>query len=149
MIASSAIKQFIKNEEGLRLQVYVDSNGDKTIGYGHKLTKGSALANILLGTAEELFNEDLSSVESFLNRIIKPPITQSEYDALCSLVFNMGESQFQASSIFTYWNRGQLINMTQEMMKYCHDSKRVVLSGLFKRRLKESMIFLGIKVNYP
>lgn len=77
----------IKSFEGLRLTSFQDVSGVWTIGYGH--TKNvHAGTTITEATAEELFQEDVAWVEQVLSRFTGMP--QGCYDALASLVFNVG-----------------------------------------------------------
>lgn len=148
--ASPGIIKFIKNEEGLRLNVYLDEGrqGLATIGYGHKLAPGSTLKAISQNTADYLFQADLGEVEQYLNRTLKKPLEQCIFDALCDFVYNLGEVAFGRSSILIYLNEGDVINAARMLVDYCHDGQMRVLPGLVRRRLKEAMIMLKIQVDY-
>ena len=46
----------IRENEGLRLNVYTDTTGHQTIGYGHNLSNG-----ISIGAAEQILRDDIAS----------------------------------------------------------------------------------------
>jgi len=96
--------EFIKSWEKLRLNAYLDAPSTSiwTIGYGH--TKGVyANQTISVDQAKQFLNEDLAIVESMINYYCKNvDLSQNQFDALCSLVFNVG-----AGTIFTkVYNNG-------------------------------------------
>ena len=55
-IGLSVIKQF----EGLRLEVYVDIAGFRTIGFGHKLTAAETFTTITEQQADEILHRDVA-----------------------------------------------------------------------------------------
>ena len=82
---------FIKCKEGFSSKEYLDSNKVKVIGYGTKLKNGDK--TISEKEAESrllLFIED--NVHKHLRNpnIIKVQLNQRQFDALCSLLYNIG-----------------------------------------------------------
>jgi lysozyme len=83
----------IKKHEGLRLEVYKDTEGYDTIGYGHKLKPGEDYlrAGITKEQAEALFAKDFEYHYSAAKRI---PSFDSHpkpiQDALVDMTYNMG-----------------------------------------------------------
>ena len=146
MQASDRIKAFIKNEEGLRLTAYNDGNGNQTIGYGHKLPKGSLIKTISLTEAEQLFESDTVNVVKLLNQYIKTVLTQNEFDALISFVFNCGWDAFYHSSVYLYLNQGLKVEAASWIPRWCHEGKTAI-EGLLTRRVKETCIYLGIAID--
>ena len=51
-----------------------------------------------------LLINDLAWVESAINGNVKVPLTQNQYDALCSLVFNSGRNAFAGSTLLRLLN---------------------------------------------
>ena len=82
---------FIKREEGEKLTGYADSRGIPTVGVGHTGdVNGKAVTVGMKITAEQssaLLKGDLSWVEGTIKSYVKSPLTQNQYDALCSFVF--------------------------------------------------------------
>lgn len=89
----------IKKNEGLRLQVYSDSRGYPTIGYGHLIKPGemSSFANgITKEQADLLFAKDFEEHKAAAMRI--PSFSEHPkevQDALIDMTFNMGNSWYK------------------------------------------------------
>ena len=77
---------WIKTDEGLRLEGYVDTTGNYSIGWGRNLHNG-----ISLDEAELMFQNDLNrtvkELEQYSWYIIQP---QGVKDALINMNFNLG-----------------------------------------------------------
>ncbi|OEK09800.1 hypothetical protein A8C32_09820 [Flavivirga aquatica] len=96
---SSEGVHFIKNWEGFKSEYYNDSEGYCTIGYGH-LIKKKKCEDIVIpeefknGITEvkamELFEERLKDFEKIIYSQVKVDLYQYEFDALVSLLFNIG-----------------------------------------------------------
>ena len=84
----------LMNHEGVVLQSYRDSVGVWTIGVGHTAAAGvpkpSPGLKISLKQAVELFREDIRKYEAGVDRAVKVPLKQWEFDALVSFHFNTG-----------------------------------------------------------
>lgn len=97
-IPTGPLADRIKKHEGLRLQVYTDTMGYPTIGYGHKLKPGEDYlkAGITKEQAEQIFAKDF---EYHLNAAKKIPSfsehPQSIQDALVDMTFNMGPAWYK------------------------------------------------------
>lgn len=94
--------QFIANEEGWRVgltdRVYVDFAGKRTIGYGHLVGEDETFDEpISHDEALLLLAKDLARVERAVNDRVGVDINQNQFDALVSLVFNIGTGRFHES----------------------------------------------------
>ena len=79
--------------DGFILTVYLDNRGLPTVGCGHLVVPNDKLKTghaITLEQAQKFLRDDLATVENRLNRDVKVPLYQFEYDALVSIVFNCG-----------------------------------------------------------
>lgn len=97
-------REMIKEHENIRLDVYEDSLGNKTVGYGHLIDADSPkdIRNLKLGEkisekrAEEIFEEDYTY---HLRAAKKIPgfskASKSQKEALVDLTFNMGPSWYK------------------------------------------------------
>lgn len=139
--------ELIKESEGLLLRAYLPTPNDVwTIGYGH--TKGVKPGQIITKeTAEKLLREDLAWVEEVIDSSVKVEINQNEYDALASLIFNIGESQFRGSSVLRWLNAGNKVQAADSFVLWNKQRNKAtgkleVLDGLTKRRKKEKELFL-------
>ena len=100
-ISSKGI-HLIKKWETLALKSYKCSADKTTIGYGHViLPKEKKLPEfkdpITEEFAEELLLKDIEFAENAVNEYVSVPLTQGQFDALVSLVFNWGTANFSLS----------------------------------------------------
>jgi lysozyme len=102
---------FLKRHEGYRDRAYKDSNGNYTIGYGHKIVAGDGLGpNSVLttGQAEALLLRDLVTAADAVRRGLRVAITQNQFDALVSFAFNIGAGGFANSEVLKMVNAGNI-----------------------------------------
>nr|DAF30660.1 MAG TPA: Lysozyme [Caudoviricetes sp.] len=116
--------------------------GDKwTIGYGHTgdVKPGDSITR---REALDLLGKDVSWAEAAVNRLVTIELKQCEFDALVSLVYNIGETAFASSSLLKALNRGDRAEVEVQWMRWCYfKGKRVV--GLENRRRRELAVFKG------
>jgi lysozyme len=138
---SASGETFIKNIEGLRLQRYPDAGG-YSIGYGHFIQPGEAIgATITPAIANQLFEGDIATVEHALNSLVTvPQLTQSEYDALADLVFNIGADAFGSSTLLKKLNAGDYPGAAAEFGRWVY-SQGNILPALVDRRKKDAQLF--------
>ena len=130
----------IKSFEGLRLHAYKCPAGVWTIGYGH--TKGVKKGDMITELkAETLLIIDLQSSENTINTLVKVPLTQNQFDALVSFVFNVGSGNFQKSTLLKKLNNKDYIGTSNEFKKWVYANKKV-MQGLVKRRNAERELFI-------
>ena len=112
--------------------------GTLTIGYGHTAA-AKAVVDMSIGdklTEKEacaILDVDLDECEEAVNRLVKKPITQGQFDALVSFVFNCGTGAFKKSSILRKLNRGDYDGARAAFDLYVY-SKGEKLNGLVRRR---------------
>lgn len=147
----------IKREEALRLNRYDDATGQDlkkgqavkgfaTIGYGHKLGPLENYWTITEAEATRLLASDLSDAEAAVNRLVKVPLSQNQYDALVSFVFNVGPGAFGRSTMLKLLNAGDYTGAANQFPAW-RKSGGVVMAGLVKRRANERAMFLGMGVS--
>lgn len=130
---------FIKQAEGLRLVAYRDSVGVLTIGYGH--TKGVHEGMVIDERhATELLEADLEDVYRCINSKVTVPLSQGQFDALCSWILNLGCGNFSASTLRAKLNAGDYAGAEREFGRWTHAGGQV-LAGLVKRRAGEAEMF--------
>jgi len=131
---------YIRNTEQLRLSRYPDAGGE-SIGYGHKIKPGEAIgATITAADAEYLFLQDLTTVEAALNSLVRVPLTQSEYDALADLVYNIGAGAFTNSTLLKKLNAGDYQGARAEFPRWIY-SQGKILGALVERRNNDAQMF--------
>ncbi|MEM3091771.1 MAG: lysozyme [Candidatus Pacearchaeota archaeon] len=138
--------ELIKKYEGLRLSAYRCPSGILTIGYGHtKTTKPGMTINKEM--AEILLKEDLKDFEKAINELVKVPLTQNQFDALISFVFNVGIGNFQKSTLLKKLNEGNYKEAANEFLKWTKARQPgglKELPGLVKRRNEEKKLFESV-----
>ena len=95
-------KKQIMQRESCSLTVYKDNTG-YSIGYGHRLKNGENYKKISKAKAEQLFMEDIKSVEASVNRLLKNvkfKPSQNFIDGLADLVYNCGETGVKKSEFY-------------------------------------------------
>ena len=131
----------IKKHEGLRLEAYMPTPNDVwTIGYGHTHTTQKGM-KITAGQAESLLRKDITLVEKAVNKLVVVPLTQNQFDALSSLVFNIGEGAFSTSTLLRLLNAGDYEGAANQFPRWNRQKGRV-LNGLTRRRQEERQLFL-------
>ena len=136
---------FIKSHEALRLKAYQDSKGVWTIGWGH--TKNVHPEDVITREqAEQFIRDDFAWVERTLNADLvtgrdKPLVTQNEFDALCSLVFNIGSGAYLDSTVRRKIKQGDKMAAARAFKMWVYSNHKFV-QGLANRRADEVRLFL-------
>ena len=73
--------------------------------------------------------------------LIRVPITQNKFDALCSFCFNLGVGTLQKSTLLKDINASLWDAAAKEILKF-HFAGGVSLPGLVKRRQAEHDLFI-------
>lgn len=134
---------FVRRWEGFSATTYKDSAGLLTIGVGHLIKPSESFAEpITEQEAEDLLTKDLSKAESAVFRLIKVPLTDNQFDALCSWVFNVGSGAMQRSTLRTKLNRGEYSEASAEFLRWIWSGGKKT-QGLLRRRTAEMMMFLS------
>ncbi|BEM31262.1 lysozyme (plasmid) [Serratia marcescens] len=130
----------IKEFEGLRLHTYKCPADRWTIGYGHT---ANASANDVITEAQaiSLLYQDVAESEQAVNQYVHVPLTQNQFDALVSFVFNLGVGDFRTSTLLKKLNAGDYDDAAQEFGRWIHAGGKA-LPGLVRRREAERALFL-------
>lgn len=136
--------QFIKQEEGERLSAYLDSVGIPTIGVGHTgYVDGMPIARntqITAAKSTQLLLQDLATAERAIDNNVTVPLTQNQYDALCSLIFNIGAGSFASSTIKKKLNSGDTSGAADAFLMWKRAGNNPDI--LLPRRQRERELFL-------
>lgn len=134
--------QMLKRFEGFRPLPYKDVAGYPTIGYGHLIKeKENFNEGITEDEAGLLLADDVRWAERAVEELVKVEMTQHEFDALVSFVFNIGRTNFAGSTLLRVLNEGRRAAAAEEFYKWRKAGGRVV-PGLENRRRAESRVFL-------
>ena len=131
--------ELIKNFEGCELKSYQDSVGVWTIGFGHTkdVKEGDEINQ---EHAEFMLTEEMPEYEGYINNMVKVPLEQNQFDALCSWVYNLGPTNLKNSTLLTVLNQERYKEVPQEIKRW-NKAGGVVLNGLVRRREAEALLF--------
>lgn len=133
--------RLIKSYESLSLRAYRCPAGVLTIGYGHTRTVRPG-QTITEREADELLRRDIAEAERAVNLTADVRLlTQNQFDALVSLVFNIGSGNYEKSTL-----RAKVINnpadpaIRTEFGRWVNAGGKQ-LAGLVKRRAAEADLY--------
>lgn len=135
----------IKEFEGKRLKAYDDGAGVWTIGFGTikypngiRVKKGDTCTE---SQAESYLKNDLVKFENAINRLVKVPLNQNQFDALSSFTYNLGETNLSNSTLLRKLNAKDYNGAANELLKWNRAGGKV-MNGLTRRREAERKLFL-------
>lgn len=144
-ISNNGIK-LIKQFEGLSLKPYLDVVNIPTIGFGStyypdgkkvtlqdkEITEEKAFKIL-----EYIANKDFGNN---INKVVKVGLNQNQFDALVSFAYNIGNGNFNSSTLLRWLNQGNYKEASMQLLRW-DKSKGIVLNGLTKRRKSEKALF--------
>jgi lysozyme len=79
---------------------------------------------------------------------LESPVTQSQFDAMLCLAYNIGYGAFAGSTLLKKVNGGDIAGAADEFLRWDKATnqktgKKEPLAGLTKRRTRERRLFLG------
>ena len=122
--------------EGKRNNAYKDTKGIWTIGVGHT---GSDFTPTSVWTDEQImfvFRHDVEWAEDAANSV-KAPLTQNQFDALVSFIFNIGATAFAKSTMKRMLDAGNYEGATKQFDRW------VIPKEITSRRMSEKEQFLS------
>jgi len=143
---SDAGLALIKVSEGLEIEAYPDPGNRVTgepwtIGYGH--TRGVRRGDTCTEEqATEWLREDLHDAEAAVRRLVDVHLTQGQFDALTSFVFNVGAGAFGSSTLLRLLNAGDAAGAADQFKRWNRGADGP-LPGLVTRRAAERALFVG------
>jgi len=141
----------IREHEKLRLVAYNIGDDKITIGWGHaqsiKTSKYNVGDKITKEKAYELYVKDINDAAEGTRRMFRQwneyrghniKITQGQFDAIVSMMFNAGISGFRKSNIAELLELGKYKEAAKAILTFNLDDD---FPGLEKRRVKENKLF--------
>lgn len=133
--------------EGLALTPYLCSANVKTIGLGntqsdiHDLDQWPWSKEITIPEAFKYFRESLHKYIEAVNKAVKVPLEQHQWDALYCITYNIGCGGMAGSSFIKIINdRGSMNGVAIAMNAWNRVHKKVI-RGLTLRREKEAKLY--------
>lgn len=137
MHISDAGLDLLKESEGFRDHTYDDIAGFRTIGFGHRLAASENYPQgIDLGSAEKILACDIATVELAVQRLVRVPLSQGQFDALVDFAFNLGAGRLASSTLLSYLNTGKYDSAAWQLLAWDHAGSREN-AGLKARREAE------------
>ncbi len=136
--------RLIKAYEGFRAESRVLISGENVVGYGHRISDQDVIA-LTAAEADTLLRKDIKPVEDLVNEAVFSPLSQGQFDALCSLAYNIGPDAFLKSDVIKAVNNGRPIEAANSFdiwRKGEIDGQIFVIDALVRRRTAEKALFL-------
>jgi lysozyme len=141
---STAGMDLLKKSEGFRNRVYLDAAGLPTIGYGHRLLHPESFPNgIDEPQAANLLAADLRDAEQAVQRLVKVPLTQGQFDALVDFTFNLGAGRLANSTLLKSLNAGRYDEAAEQLLLWDHAGGHE-LAALKLRRQAEAALWRSL-----
>ena len=90
--------------------------------------------------AEGLLRKDVATAKEAVLRLIQVPLTECQFDALTSFVYNLGAGALQLSTLRRKVNRETRREVPAEFMRWVWAGGRK-LKGLLRRRQAEAICY--------
>ncbi len=140
---------FIKSWEGCKLKAYKCPAGVWTIGVGHTGKDVYEGLKITEEEAMQLLDDDLNWAEVEVLKGLKVELSQDQFDALVSFVFNVGDNAYRHSTLFRKLNSGDVAGAALHFKDWNkirdpHTGKLKVSKGLTNRRQAEYNLFMDL-----
>ena len=139
MRTSEAGVNLIKSFEGCRTVAYQDAVGVWTIGYGHTIDVKEGMT-ITQHQCDVMLEVDIETYENYVNEQVNVSLTQNQFDALVSWVYNLGPTNFRKSTMLKVLNAGKYEEVPFQMKRWVHANGKI-LKGLVLRREAEAELF--------
>lgn len=133
--------KIIESSEELRLEAYRHKNDKWTIGYGHTGPDVHPGLVITEGHATTLLQRDVAQAERLVTHVVQVDLTDNQFGALVSLVYNIGIGRFQTSTMLRMLNNGDYERAAGQFRRWVTEAGEV-LPGLVTRRRAERELFM-------
>lgn len=126
------------------IEMYLDSAGNPTIGYGHLVEPGESFPRgVTMDRALELLNRDIQTAVAEVNRALNVPLAQNQFDALVDLAYNAGPGPVAPNNDLLLAMDADNVteqNFTQYDIIHAKGLRKVS-QGLLNRRIQEWLLF--------
>ena len=121
--------------EGVKTFAYKDVKGIWTIGVGH--TGPEVVEGLQWSTSQvrDALVKDVETAEKAINAGVKVNLSQNQFDALVSFVFNVGVGAFTRSTLLKVLNLGNYTEAAQQFDRW------VIPVQITSRRMSEKAQF--------
>lgn len=133
--------EFVAEQEGFEAQAYKCPAGVWTIGFGHtgNVHEGEIVTR---REAYDLLDKDLMQTQEELATLVHVDVTENQFIALMSFVYNFGLTKCRRYTLFKKINDGDVEGIKEWWPKYCNPENPKIRDGLKRRRIRELELFL-------
>jgi lysozyme len=134
----------LKQFESCKLEAYPDpaTGGEPySIGFGDTCHVYDGM-RITFAEALRRLQVHLEPLEAQITHLVRVPLTQSAFDALVCLAYNIGIGNFERSTLLKRLNAGDTMGAADAFRDWTHAAGRE-LAGLVRRREAERALFLS------
>ena len=140
--------ELIKEFEGFSDNAYLCPAKIPTIGYGNTFYEDGRKVKLgeQISKSDALELLEIVANKDFADKIfpsIIVPVAQNQFDAMCSLAYNIGAGAFLKSTLLKKVNAGDFAGAGEEFLRWNKANGKEVL-GLTKRREREKQLFLSL-----
>lgn len=114
-----------------------------TIGWGHTGPDVRAGMVITQKQANAWLISDMRRAELAVRRCVRVPLTQDEFVALCDLAFNIGNGNFDTSTLLSKLNGGDVQGAIDEFAKWNRGGGQVLVGLVTRREAERALFTLG------
>jgi lysozyme len=146
MKVTEAGLSLIRESEGFRERAYRDAVGVWTIGYGHTSAAGAPhvtpAMRVTRAEAEDILARDVAMFVKGVRKLLACELADEQFSALVSFAYNVGLTNFAASSVLKAVNSGDFDAVPRRLALWVKAGGRT-LPGLVRRRAAEAALFAG------
>ena len=140
--------ELIKDFEGFSSSAYLCVAKKVTIGWGNTFYEDGTKVKLgdQISKTDALKLLEVIANRDFADKIfpsIKVKVTQSQFDAMVSLAYNIGTGAFLKSTLLKKVNSNDFTGASEEFLRWNKANGKEVL-GLTKRREREKQLFLSL-----
>jgi lysozyme len=149
MTYSASLLNFIAQQESFSATAYPDPPGQTktySIGYGCQVDPANYPNGISRADALSLLQARVAIAQAGVRRLVKVPLTQGQFDALCDFAFNEGVGALQSSTLLRLLNAGDYDAALDQFPYWDKVEKAGQLvddPDLLRRRKLEQAMFAG------
>jgi len=129
----------LQNVESFKSKAYLDPGRIPTIAFGH--TEGVKIGDECTRAQGGIWlAKDCAWAWAVVQKLIEVPLNQYQGGALLSFVFNIGEPEFEKSTLVKILNQGLYSQVPDQMKLYIKEKINgieTISPGLVNRRAKE------------
>ena len=135
----------IRHWEGCELAAYQDGGGVWTIGYGTTRYDGGKHVEAGQTCTEDeagswLADDAIAIAQDPVNSLVKVPLSQNQFDALCDFTYNLGQGNLASSTLLDKLNKHDYAGAQDEFPRWNLVAGKPS-QGLTNRRNAEANLF--------